>query len=95
MLHSLTDKLFGCKGEDKCVWEECFDISSLILRADLCRLTAARNAIIDRYDTRKLYVKRTSLRTKLKDSLTVTVTLLFELRYQLKIKAAHWRRRNA
>ena len=68
------------------------DISSLILRADLCGLTAARNAIIDRYDTRKLFVEWTSLRTNLKDSLTVT--LLFELRDRLKIKAAHRRRRN-
>ena len=59
------------------------EISSWILRADLCGLTAARNAIIDRYDTRKLYVKRTSLRTKLNDSLTVT--LLLELRDRLKI----------
>ena len=65
---------------------------SLILQANLCGLTAARNAVIDRYDTRKLYIKRTSLRTKLKDSLMVT--LLFELRDQLKIKAAHWRQRN-
>ena len=56
------------------------DISSisLILRADLCGLTATRNAIIDRYDTRKLYVKWTSLRTNLKESLTVI--LVFELR---------------
>ena len=65
---------------------------SLILGADLYGLTATRNVIIDRYDTRKAYVKWTSLRTKLKDSLTVT--LLSELRERLKIKAAHWRRRN-
>ena len=55
-------------------------------------LTAARNAIIDRYDTTKLYIKWTSLRTNLKD--TLTVTLLFELRDRLKTKAAHWRQRN-
>ena len=67
-------------------------ISSLILQADLCGLTAARNATIDRYDTRKLYIKWMSLRTNLKDSLTVAS--LFELRDRLKIKAAHWRRRN-
>ena len=63
------------------------DISALILRADLCGLTASQNDIIDRYDTRKPYVKWTSLRTKLIDSLTVT--LLFELRDRLKTKAAH------
>ena len=62
---------------------------SLILRANLCGLTAARNAIIDGYDTRKQNVKRMSLRTKFKDSLPVT--LLFELRDRLKIKAAHWK----
>ena len=40
-------------------------ISSSTFRADLCGLTAARNAIIDPYDTRKPYVKWTSLRTTL------------------------------
>ena len=57
---------------------------SLILRADLCGLTAAWNAIIDSYDTRKLFVKWTSLRTNLKDSLMVT--LLFEFRERSRLK---------
>ena len=81
-------------GKINVVSKSVLDISSLILRADLCGLTASRNAIIDQYDARKPYVKWTtrSLRTKLKDRLTVT--LRFELRDRLKTKAAHWKRRN-
>ena len=78
MLLSLMDKLncLVAKAKMNVFGKSVMDISSLILRADLCGLTAARNAFIDRFDTRKLYVKRTSLRTKLKDSLTVTLLLV-------------------
>ena len=62
------------------VFSKSFLDISLIIGADLCGLTA----IIDSYNTRKLFVKWTSLRTKLKDSLTVT--LLFEFRDQLRLK---------
>ena len=68
MLLSLMDKLNCLVAKEKInvFGKSVMDISSLVLRADLCGLTAARNAIIDRFDTRKLYVKRTSLRTKLR-----------------------------
>ena len=72
MLHSLTtNKMFGCKKEDKCIFgRSVLDIFSLILQANLpvCGISAARSAIYQLiiYDTRMPYLKWTRLRNKLK-----------------------------
>ena len=70
MLHSLTNKMFGCKKEDKCIFGRSVLDISLILRANLPvgGISAARSAIyrLIIYDTRMLYLKWTRLRNRFK-----------------------------